>query len=296
MSFTPFTGTYNAGDLQYVIPTIYGSKVKNIFEAKLLAGKFFTDLSPEIASGGDHISLPDLTSNALTAKDKVTGSNYTEQSPAQGQNTLTVDTWKETSFVIEKRQEKAVLNSYKIMDLYAKNAIYRVAKAFDSSLMGLYSGLSQTQGTADTNLTDSDIRLAISDLQSADVDISECAFFIHPHTFWQDLMGIAKFYESDKAGWRDGNNPVQTGLLPYIYGIPVYLTTQVVSSGGAYYNLLAHPEAFSFAKSLGPQIDSNYIPEQGGTLTTAEVIYGVSELRDDSAVALLANSTDSVAS
>jgi len=207
MAFTPFTGTYSSGDLQYVINTLYSPKVEREYRANLVAGDFFDDLSGMFAGGGGHLSIPDIFTNQFTAQDKSTGSNVTEQSPAEAELTLTVDTWKEVSYVIEDRQLKQIMAGSDVLDAYASQAKYLIAKALDTSLMALYSGLSQTVNDTASDVTDADVRRAIESVVDGDVPMQRLAFFFHPTVIWYDLFGISKYtgvYDSD---------PVVTGML-----------------------------------------------------------------------------------
>jgi len=180
MAFTPFTGTYSSGDLQYVINTLYSPKVEREYRANLVAGDFFDNLSGMFAGGGGHLSIPDIFTNQFTAQDKSTGSNVTEQSPAEAELTLTVDTWKEVSYVIEDRQLKQIMAGSDVLDAYASQAKYLIAKALDTSLMALYSGLSQTVNDTASDVTDADVRQAIESIVDGDVPMQRLAFFFHP--------------------------------------------------------------------------------------------------------------------
>ena len=202
-----YTGTYSAGDLQYVINTLYSPKVEREYRANLLAGDFFTDLSGMFAGGGGHLSIPDVFTNQFSANTKTTGSKVTDQSPATAELTLTVDTWKEVTWIIEDRQLAQIMAGSDVLDAYSSQAKYIIAKALDTSLMSLYSGLSQTVNDTASDVNDADIRRAIESIVDGDVPMQDLAFFFHPTVIWHDLFGISKYtgvYDSD---------PVATGML-----------------------------------------------------------------------------------
>jgi hypothetical protein len=87
-----------------------------------------------------------------------------------------------------------------------------------------------------------------------------------------------------------------------LYGIPIFVTTQIGSDAtpsGARANALAHPDAIhwatsplggggSMAKSMvgsqGVRVQSSYKSEYLSTLTTADILYGVVENRDNAGV------------
>jgi len=298
------TNTFSPTDLQYIINEVWAPQVEREFQANLVAAVFFTDLSDLLAGGGDTINITDIFTNQFTAQNKSNASEVTLQSPAQAQIQLTVNTWKEVSFLIEDKEMQQVLQSAKIAQEYADQAKYVIAKALDTSLMALYSGLSQSVNDTASDVSDGVVRDAIKRVVAADVPLEQLAFFFHPTVVWHDLMGISKYYTASTLG-GDTESPVVSGKLGgalrskyrgILYGIPVYETTQVQADGAntAYYNLLAHPKTFAYAiQTPGGRIrsQSNYIPENLGTLWTTDIIYGVAELRDETGVVIKSRQT-----
>jgi hypothetical protein len=99
------------------------------------------------------------------------------------------------------------------------------------------------------------------------------------------------------------NDPTAKRPAGYLYGIPVYQTTQIANVSGTTgrINALAHPDAIHWATSplgaggslgqmvgsSGIRVQSNYIPEYLSTVTTADILYGVVENRDEAGVRIL---------
>lgn len=298
------TNTFTSTDLQYLIQTVYAPKVEREWRANLLAADFFTDFSGMFTGGGSSMSIADIFTNQFSAATKSNGSEVTLISPAQGQLTLAVNTWKEISYLIEDKELQQILQGSDVLEAYASQAKYIIAKALDTSLMGLYSGLSQSVNDTANDVSDADVRNAIETVVDGDVPLSQLAFMFHSTVIWHDLFGISKY----TGVYTAGGDPVSTGMLGgatetrkegyrgRLYGIPVYETTQIQSDAAttAYYNLLAHPKSFAFATMTpGGRIRSqaNYTPENLGTLWTTDIIYGVAELRDDSAVVIKSRQT-----
>lgn len=292
------TNTYSGSDFAGVFPEIWSDFMNWQYEAKLFAAKFFLDLSADVQNGGDVINIPDLFTNVFSASTKSNGSEVTLLSPTTQSAALTVNTWKETSFLIEDMQAAALLKSQNLQKGLAEKASYTVAKAFDSSLLALATGLSGIVNDSASDVTDPDVRNALATLDNSDVPAEDRGFFFHPNVVWQDLFGIAKYYDAATLGLTSG--PVVTGQIPALYDVPIYKTTNVDATLTSYQNMLVHKTAFAFAvASLGNanatagiptgsvgqfdgqvRIQSNYIPENLGALTTADVIYGVAENRD----------------
>ena len=288
------TGT----SLDSFIPEVWGSKINEFFRAKLVAAPFFTDRSDEVSMGGDVLYTPSITELTATAKSNATAVNLV--SPTDPKVTLTVNQWFESSFAIEDAQAAQVMRSYTVQERYAKSAAFAIAKKLDGAITALFSGFSNSVGSSTTNLADSDIRSAISILESANVDSSECAFFVHPAVFWKQIQNIDKFSLAINSPVNDPTAKKPAGLL---YGLPVYQTTQITNVSGTTgrNNALAHPDSIHWATSPlgaggsmgamvgagGVRVQSNYIPEYLSTVTTADILYGVIENRDNAGVRVL---------
>lgn len=290
-------GTETLASLDSYIPEVWGEKVNEFFRAKLVAAPFFTDRSGELADGGDTLYTPNTTE--FTANAKTNGVAVSTNSPTDTKVTLTVTNWFEASFAIEDREAAQVKRSYALMERYAKNCGYAIAKKLDTAITTLFSGFSNAVGSSTTNLADSDIRNAIAYIENANCDIEECAWFLHPNTFWKQVQGIDKFSLAINSPVNDPTAKMPKGSL---YGIPVYVTTQIQSDAtpsGARANALAHPDAIHWATSplggggskapsmvgsQGIRVQSNYIPDFLATVTTADILYGVVENRDNAGV------------
>lgn len=206
---------------------------------------------------------------------------------------MTVSNWYEASFAIEDAQAAQVMHSYTLQERYAKAAAYAIAKQLDTAIVSLFSGFSTVVGASTTNLADSEIRAAISALESANVDTAEAAFFMHPAVFWKQVQNIDKF---SLAVNSPVNDPTAKKPAGYLYGFPVYQTSniQYVSGTTGRSNAFAHPDALHWATSplgsggsmgsmvgsSGVRVQSNYIPQYLSTVTTADILYGVIENRD----------------
>lgn len=296
-----FTG--DGGDLDVMIPAVWGERLNDFFKDAQLVAPFFTDRSDELVGGGNVIHTPNLTE--MSANSKSTATAVTLNSPTETKVDLTVNQWYEVSFAIEDEEAATVKRSYALQERYARNAAYTVANQLESAICALFSGFSNSVGASTTDIADSEIRAAIATLESANVPVytGEAAFIMHPNTIWRQLMGIDKFTLVQNTG---GADPVMKGQVGMLYGIPVISSTNVpnVSGSDGRYNVLAHRDAIHFATaplgvgsrggmvgSAGVRVQSNYIPEYLHTLTTADILYGVIENRDNAGVAVLTHAS-----
>ena len=286
--------------LDAYIPLVWGEKVNEFYRAKLVAAPFFTDRSDELAGGGDTLYTPTTTELTATAKSPTVAVNL--NSPTDTKVTLTVNNWFEASFAIEDNDAAQLKRSYTLMERYAKSAGYAVAKKLDSAICTLFAGFGNVVGASTRNLADSDIRNAFAYLESNNVPSEEAAFFFHPNVFWGQVQRIDKFSLAINS---PVNDPTAKRPAGYLYGQPVYITTQIqttLPSGSlARINAFAHPDAIHFATAAlgsggskgamvgsgGVRVQSNYIPEYLSTVTTADILYGVVENRDVAGVGIL---------
>lgn len=277
-TFTGFDGAGSGEDLAVFAPYIWIPKVNMFFKEKLVMARFFTDLSSEFAGGAIAAYVPNFTAPSATAK--TNGAVVTLNSPTETAVTLTVDTWVESSYLIEKKEMHQVAKSYNLMNRYAEAAGYAVAEAYDTTLAALLGGFTQTVGSSTATLVDSDIRTAINYLANQNADLSQCAFFFHPNEVWGDLLALDKYTSFDFSSTKPLNGEGLARQAGVLYGIPVYETTNIQVALGSRLGALAHKDAIIHATLYGVQVDSNYIPMYMGQLITADLTYGAIENRD----------------
>lgn len=303
MAFASPTAAYTAADLASMIPEIWSPIVNEPNFPAAVASNFFTDLSSYMTEGGDRVHVPNIYTNVFTASTQSTqGNAVVDQSPASVDVYLDVDTHKYVAFIIGDKDMKQLASKYSLSEKYAKEAQNVLIDALEASIFGLWSSLStNTVGDTATVLTDAEIVESIEKLESLNYKTQlEGAFFFHPFVYWRQIVTIAKYYTwntSQIAVIRDGNfgkMDASRGLRGQIYGIPIYTSTNVVKGLSTYRNLLAVPAAFGFAIQTGAgkiRVQSDYMLSNLGTLTVADIIYGVAVLREPAAVLINANDT-----
>lgn len=299
MVFSDPTAAYTAADLAAMIPEIWTPIVNEPNFPKAVASNFFTDLSPYAAEGGDRFHVPNIYTNIFTASTQTTqGNAVVDQSPAQVDVYLDVDTHKYVAWIIGKKDMKQLAAKYALNEKYAREAKNVLIVALEDSILGLWSSLStNTVGDTATVLSDAEIVQAIEKLDSLDYDMDMTAFFFHPFVYWRQVVTIAKYYTWNTSQLpiiRDGNfgsMDKSRGLRGQVYGQPIYVTSRVVKGLSTYRNLFAHPSAFGFAIQSGISVDAQYLLQNLGMLTVVDVIYGVAVLREPAAVLVNSNDT-----
>lgn len=292
------TATMSSTTLASNIPLLWGDKINEFFKLKLFIADFFVDRSSELSGGGSALYTPNLTEFAAAAKSNATA--VTLNNATDTKVTLTVDQWYEVSFAIEDKEAAQVKHSYYLQERYAQGAGYTIARKLEVALAELFDNFSTSVGASTTALADSEIRAAIAALEAVGIDTTQdVAFFVHPNVFWKQIQNLDKF---SLAVNSPVNDPTAKTPKATLYGIPVYVSSniQYISGTVGRSSALAHKDALHWATSplgsggslsggsmtgkYGVRVQSNYIPEYLATLTTADLLYGVVENRDNAGV------------
>lgn len=304
------TNTYSAADLAPVIPEIWLPVVLEAYFAKTVAANFFLDLSDMAKGGGDIFHVAEIFTNVLTSAAKSAAAEVTLVSPAMTDISLTVNTWRHIAYLIEDMEMQHNPDGYNILKRLSEQAGRVLADDLDDNLLALWSGLSTSVGTTSAAVTDLQIRQCVRTLDAGNVPKENRGWFFHPRSFWDQVMAIQKFYDlSIRGPYDDGQGATlagnfgafsfERGLYGYLYGDPVFVTTNVVTNLTAYRQIYAHRDAFGFAV-ITPggnrvRLQSKYVLENLGTLVVADTIYGSVELRDANAVVLNGSTTATTA-
>jgi len=298
-----FEGTTDMGrgsthHLDSIINEVWAPEIEREWQADLYLADFIKDVSGLYSGGGDIVNISGIYSNQLSANDKSGGSNVTLQAASMGSNTVTIDSWKEVSFIFEDMEAGAVLQDAGTAQEYADQAKYILRKAVDSAVATvLNSGLTTEVGGSGQNVTDGLIRSAIEQLDSADIDMRDMAFFFHPTAYWHDVQGEDKYYDTYTAEKSfQGNFGVMTPKVG-LYGVPAYRTSQVPKSTEVN-NFLVSKKAAAIAVVTpggGVRSQSEYDMQKLGTMWISDAIFGTSSLRTDAGV-IITSDTGTVVS
>jgi hypothetical protein len=298
----PFTSTDLAAVISETWTTIVNEKTFN----ETVLANFVTDLSEFATEGSDIFHVPDLFTNALTVSTQSTqGAEITTASPAQTDTTLTINTHKYVAFIIGDKDLLQIASKYNVNEMYAREAVSLLTEALEADLAALWSSLTTNAiGDTATVLSDSEIRTGIYNMENGKYKLSDCAFFFHPYVYWQQLHAVTKYYQQYSYGPSDAPGAVRTGnfgvagyqqnFKGFLYGIPVYTTTNIVSGLQTYRNLLLHKRSFGFAVQTQNgnrvRVQTENAIRNLGMLTVVDIKYGVAVLREPAGVLLNASS------
>jgi N4-gp56 family major capsid protein len=300
------------------IPEVWSDEIIAAYKKNLVAANLIKKMNMK-GKKGDVVHFP--APARASAATKTANTQVTVVAESGTEKTVTINKHYEYSRLIEDFAEVQALSS--LRRFYTDDAGYALATQIDTDLIrlgrlsqgGSWNGTDATfvygngfiggdgttafDATANTNtgnetaLTDDGIRRAIQRLDDADVPMSG-RFFIVPPVARNTLMGLARFTEQAFTGETGSGNTIRNGQIGDIYGVKVYVSTNAdtaTTAGTGDVNprvcLMAHPEFGVLVEQLGIRVQTQYKQEYLGTLLTADTLYGVGELRDDSAVALI---------
>ena len=288
------------------IPEIWSDEIIATYKKNLVLANLIKKMSFK-GKKGDSVHIPaPIRGNASV---KTASSQVTLIAGTELEVVATIDQHYEYSRLIEDIVETQALAS--LRNFYTEDAGYALARQVDTSLIQLgrgvqgggstaaYSGaFSGADGTtayvagANTGLgalTDIAIRRSIQRLDDADVPM-DGRFLIVPPSTRNTLMGIDRFTEQAFVGESGAGNTIRNGEIGNVYGVPVFVTSNAESTTGttaAKVCLLGHKDFAVFIEQMGVRSQTQYKQEYLGTLFTADTLYGVKELRDNGAVALV---------
>lgn len=299
--------TVTAANAGTFIPELWSDEIIAAYKQNLVLANLVNTM-PMTGKKGDTLHIPKPTrgsANAKTAADTVT-----IQQTANTEVQVVINNHYEYSRLIEDIAEVQALDS--LRRFYTDDAGYALAKQVDDDLFAELLNVSNDAGTADgTDTTkshyqingasdvlidyndstaleafsDAAFRNMIQRLDDADVPMDGRCLIIPP-VIRNTIMGIERYVSSDFVNGRGVNN----GQIGQLYGVDVYVTSNAPTVTGSNTSgrvaTIMHKDAFVLAEQMGVRSQTQYKQEYLGTLFTSDMLYGVAELRDSSAVAL----------
>jgi hypothetical protein len=283
------------------IPEIWSDEVIAAYKANLVAANLFKKMSFK-GKKGDTIHIPKPTRGQASLKASETA--VTLIAETESEVIVPIDKHYEYSRFIEDITEVQALTSMR--RFYTDDAGYALAKQVDTDMVQLGRHMNDGDGTnaydkgytgADgvelydgsnaAALTDIAIRNIIQKMDDQDVPTSG-RFFLIPPAARNTLMGLDRYTAMDFVGEAASANTIRNGQIGNLYGIPVYVTSNADTAQGTdRVCLMGHKDAAVLVEQLNVRSQTQYKQDYLSTLYTSDTIYGVKELREDSAFALV---------
>ena len=302
------------------IPDIWSDEVIASYKKNLVAAGLVRKLSHN-GKKGDTIKIPTPSRGSASNKDPETQVTLI-QAGTDATVDVSINKHKEYSRLIEDIVSVQALESMR--RFYTDDAGYAIAKQVDTDILvelmnksgasltydatnnelttastfpTIYEGDGTTwDETATTDISDAGLRGFVKLLDDQDAPMSGRHCII-PTIVKQDLLGTARFTETQFVGEAGGGNTIRNGLVGDAYGVDFYVTTNlplVEDSAGTADNALGYmfqEDALVYVEQLGVRSQSQMKLEYLGDLFVTDIIYGVKLLRDGSVVPFVVPTT-----
>ena len=297
------------------IPEVWSDEIVAAYKKSLVAANLVKKMSFK-GKKGDTVHIPVPTRGSASAK--AASTQVTLIAASESEKTVSINKHYEYSRLIEDIVEAQALSS--LRQFYTDDAGYALGKQVDTDLIQLgrtfnsgsagarYNGAyiggdgstafdySASSGAGNASaITSAGIRRTIQRLDDQDVPMDN-RFLIVPPSVRNTILGLDEFTLFNSVGEAGSANSIRNGMIGDIYGVPVYVTTNAdyanSAADGSGTNigrvcLMGHKDSMVLVEQQGVRSQTQYKQEYLGTLFTADTLYGVAELRDYGAVALV---------
>lgn len=216
----------------------------------------------------------------------VSGGQVTPQDPTGSIKTITLNKYYECSFVVPK--DINVMAREQMIKDNIDESVYVVAEEWDATLCDQVANYTLT---AEDAATDTGANF-FGHIQGAmtKLDVAKCpkinrVFVVGPYT-WAALFGVDQFISGDYKP----DQPVETGVMRTILGMPVYMTQNITTvdvSGVAYErNIMAHSGSLGHITAFEDFQVGSYDLEYKGTMYSADALWGNTNIQPTRGVEL----------
>lgn len=307
--FSP-TNSVIASEVPNFLPELWSDEVIASYKANLVMANLVRKLNHR-GKKGDTIKVPTPTRGSASTKSAETQVTLIQHGTDTGLS-ISIDKHKEYSRLIEDIVDLQALAS--LRSFYTDDAGYALAKEVDTRLLfeaaaagftvvedtgkidststvnTVYEGDgSAWDQTASTDISDAGIRTFIKLLDDEDAPTAG-RMMIVPTIVKYDLLGTQRFTEQAFTGETGAGNTIRNGLIGDVYGMPVYVTTNlpIVEDSAAnadnVLGLVLQRDAMVLVEQLGIRTQTQYKQEYLADLFTADTIFGVKNLRTSSII------------
>ena len=229
-----------------------------------------TDFSA-LATGVDRINIPQVKED--TKRDKSADSAVTYDANTDTSRTIPLD-----QHIYEAKRIEDIANvqsNQSLFEVYASSMGYSLAKGVEAYIAGKIQGHTQNLVTLATDdiILPAELRSGLELLldQNYDYTDGDTFFYANPKAY-MGLMGQGDFTESQKRG--DAVNPIVSGNVMEIYGMPVYPSTDWSEGGVNISGSVFKRESVYYAEQFGVRSQSQYDIDHLATSVVVDMLFG----------------------
>ena len=272
------------------IPEIWSDEIIASYEKSLVVKPLVRAMSM-VGKKGDTIRVPKPDRGSASAKGAE--AQVTLIAGTTGELVISIDQHFEYSRMIEDITDVQALNS--LRSFYTQDAGYALATQVDSALIAeantgftakksfVAGGIADEAGATTTAFNDAGLREAIQILDDNNVP-GESRVLVIPPAVKRDMLGVSNYVSSDFVTGQ----PVVNGKIGSLYGVDLYVSTNLTGNAGEKNCLLMHKDALVFAEQVGVRTQTQYKQEYLADLMTADTLYGLETYRPEAGVTIAA--------
>ena len=278
--------SFDTTNLANMIPELWAEPIYKFFYAKLKLRNSVSDYSAMIKNQGDTIHIPKIALKAAVDKAGSTALSFTGDS-VEGKVDLSIGSHKAVPMLFD---DMALIQSNsELLTKYAKMAGESLARAVEDAIWAELDGFQTTVDvhSSSDNVFDTDtLEAVLSSLYGQDIDPNTCSMALNNQCladFMNPSSGVASYFIRADAVGAGNNGDLATGAVGLVYGMNVFYSRSIASSGtdGTRVGAVYPAEACAFAASQDVRVQSEYDVAHLGTKMVADIIYGV-KLIDES--------------
>lgn len=165
-----------------------------------------------------------------------------------------------------------------------------IASKLDKDLLALFSGFSTVVGSNATTITAAHVFQAVAKLRAKGVMGDALFCVLHPEVAYDLKASLTNTFANPSGGLIQ-NEAMATGYVGQLAGVPIFESSNIVSTTGDSIGGLFHRDALGLALMSDLKIEPQRDASLRATELVATAVYGVGELYDAYGVAMSFDST-----
>ena len=160
-----------------------------------------------------------------------------------------------------------------------------IARKMDQDLTGLFAGFSNVLGSNATAISAAYVFQAVAKLRAAGVPSDALFCVLNPEVAYDLKKDLTGTFQNPASGIIQ-NEAMASGYVGMLAGVPIFETSNVISTSGDSVGGLFHRDALGLALMKDISIETQRDASLRATELVATAVYGVCELYDGYGIAM----------